>query len=219
METWQQRPLRTENFRDGITAIEWTVEERGLAGLSDLEGIPWVMPMDQFFEAWAETVLSRVARRTGGLLKVGRTKQTTQTIEWQPSYLGSQRTLIPDLWLEWKDLTLIVDAKYKRHFEELEQHSWQRVEEAIREQHRNDLFQVLAYANLARTTDVVACLAYPCSMKTWESLRERRRLIHRASLSIDSRSLGLWLTALPMNAAVDDVAEALCCQLRGGRDL
>ena len=28
-----------------------------MAGLSDLEGLPWTMPMEQFFEAWIETVL------------------------------------------------------------------------------------------------------------------------------------------------------------------
>ena len=43
---WLQRPLRTEQFIDGLQAIEWTIEERGLAGQSDLEGIPWAMPMD-----------------------------------------------------------------------------------------------------------------------------------------------------------------------------
>src|SRR6185312_7331003 len=53
--SWLQRPLRTEQFIDGLQAIEWTIEERGLAGQSDLEGIPWAMPMDRFFEAWVET--------------------------------------------------------------------------------------------------------------------------------------------------------------------
>ena len=53
---WLQRPMRAEQFINGLQAIEWTVEERGFAGLSDLEGIPWTMPMDQFFEAWGETV-------------------------------------------------------------------------------------------------------------------------------------------------------------------
>ena len=33
----------------GLQAIEWTADERGLAGVSDLEGIPWTMPMNEFF--------------------------------------------------------------------------------------------------------------------------------------------------------------------------
>ena len=87
------RPFRTEQFIDGLQAIEWTVEERGLAGLSDLEGIPWKMPMDQFFEVWVETVFRVVAQRTGGQMKVGRKRETTRPINWEPPYIGSQKSL------------------------------------------------------------------------------------------------------------------------------
>ena len=72
LSAWLQRPMRAEHFVDGLRAIEWTVEERGLAGLSDLEGIPWAMPMDQFFEAWTETIFQMVCQRTGAQMKVGR---------------------------------------------------------------------------------------------------------------------------------------------------
>jgi len=112
---WLQRPVRSEPFVAGLQAIEWTIDERGLAGLSDLEGIPWTMPMDQFFEAWIETLFRVVAQRTGGQMRVGRKRETVHAVNWEPSYLGSQRSLVPDLWLEWEAATLIVDAKYKRH--------------------------------------------------------------------------------------------------------
>jgi hypothetical protein len=211
--SWIQRPLRTAPFINGLQAIEWTIDERGLAGLSDREGIPWKMPMDQFFEAWVETVFHAVAQRTGGQLKVGRKRETTHPINWEPPYLGSQKSLVPDLWLEWDSTTLIVDAKYKRHWEEL-QNPWARVDDELREQHRSDLLQVVAYANLARTSRVIACLAYPCSPQNWSSLRERGRLIHRAELTVGTRSLHLWLTALPMATAVERIAEPLSAALR-----
>ena len=38
-QVWQRRTLSSEVFRRGVEAIEWTAEERGLAGLSDLAGI------------------------------------------------------------------------------------------------------------------------------------------------------------------------------------
>lgn len=209
MIAWLQRPLRVEHFIEGIQAIEWTVEQRGLAGLSDLEGIPWTMPMEAFFEAWVETVFQIVARHSGGLLKLGRKRETVHPITWEPPYLGSQKSLVPDMTLEWADTTLIVDAKYKRHWEELEQHPWSRAEEALREQHRNDLFQVLAYANLAKTPRVVACLAYPCSTELWKSLVERGRFIHQAELAIGTRSLHLWLTAIPMLSPAERAARPL----------
>lgn len=212
--SWLQRPLRAEQFIEGLQAIEWTIEERGLAGVSDLEGIPWTMPMEKFFEAWVETVLRVVAARTGGQMKVGRKRETTHPINWEPAYLGSQKSLVPDIWLEWDSATLIVDAKYKRHWEELQQHSWWRVDEELRNQHRNDLLQVLAYANLARTSTVIVCLAYPCSAEKWNSLQERGRLIHRAELAVGSRAVHIWLTAVPMAAQVEQIAIQLGGELR-----
>lgn len=212
--TWLQRPLRSETFINGLEAIRWTVEERGLAGLSDLEGIPWTMPMDLFFEAWAETVFAAVARHTGGHLRVGRKRETTCPINWDPPYLGSQKSLVPDIWLEWESLTLIVDAKYKRHWEELQYNSWSKVEEEFREQHRNDLLQVFAYANLASTANVIVCLAYPCSPERWESLCERNRPFHKATLAVESRCVHLWLTAFPMATAAERIAIPLSEQLR-----
>ena len=212
--SWLHRPMRTEHFIDGLQAIEWTVDERGLAGLSDLEGIPWAMPMDEFFEAWVETVFASVVRLTGGQIKVGRKRETTYPIIWDPPYSGSQKSLVPDLILEWETATVIVDAKYKRHWEELQLKSWSRVEEDLRQAHRNDLLQVLAYANLARTPLVIACLVYPCSAATWRSLRERGRLIHKAQIYVGSKSLHLWLTAVPMANAVEEISAPLSAEIQ-----
>jgi 5-methylcytosine-specific restriction endonuclease McrBC regulatory subunit McrC len=107
-----------------------------------------------------------------------------------------------------------VDAKYKRHWEELQLHPWSTVKQELREQHRNDLLQVLAYANLARTSRVIACLIYPCSQGSWDSLQERGRLIHKADITVGSRSLQLWLTALPMATAVERIATPIAEALR-----
>jgi 5-methylcytosine-specific restriction endonuclease McrBC regulatory subunit McrC len=121
---------------------------------------------------------------------------------------------VPDIWLEWESATLIVDAKYKRHWEELQQRSWTNIEEELREQHRKDLLQVLAYANLAQTQTVIACLAYPCSPENWNSWRERGRLIHRAELTVGSRAVHVWLTAVPMATYVAQIASGLSEELR-----
>jgi hypothetical protein len=214
LAAWLQRPMRSEHFIGGLQAIEWTVEERGLAGVSDLDGIPWAMPMDQFFEAWVETLFRVVAKRTGAQIKVGRKSQTTRPIVWEPSYLGSQKSLIPDIWLEWESVTLIIDAKYKRHWEELQRNSWSDLEEELRKEHRSDLLQILAYANLARTPTVIACLVYPCSPELWNSLRDRNRLVHKAELTVGTKTLRLWLTAVPMAATTERVIEPLVDNLR-----
>ena len=84
----------------------------------------------------------------------------------------------------------------------------------MRVQHRHDLLQVLAYANLAQTPDVIACLVYPCSPASWNSLRERERLIHKAEITVGSRTVKLWLTAVPMATACELISSALALELR-----
>jgi hypothetical protein len=213
MEAWLRKPLKTDFYLDGLQALLWTIEKRGLAGASKLEGIPWVMEMEAFFEAWIETLFHSIARTTGGTMKAGRLRQTTRPIAWDPPYLGSQKSLIPDLWLQWGATTLVVDAKYKRHFEELQKRSWGAIEAEWKEQHRNDLLQVLAYANLAESRTIVSCLVYPCTPATWIYLKESGRLFHKAEITAGTRALHLWMTAAPMKAAVNEVVAPIIHEL------
>jgi McrBC 5-methylcytosine restriction system component len=213
IQIWQQQgALKSEVFRRGVEVIEWTAEERGLAGLSELEGIPWAMSMEQFFEAWVETLMSRVARQVGGTLRTGRERQTVVPLTWEPPYLGSQKSLIPDLVIERGDTTTIIDAKYKEHWEEMQGRRWSDLEEELRERHRADLLQVLAYSTVARTPKVLVCLSYPCNEERWLSLRARNRLLHRASLPVAERRVELILSAFPLSTRVMADAIALIAE-------
>lgn len=120
---------------------------------------------------------------------------------------------MPDLWLQWGSTSLIVDAKYKRHFEELQSHNWQAMEATWKEQHRNDLLQVLAYANLAEVRTIVTCLVYPCTPATWSYLNQTGKLFHKAELTVGERALHLWMTAAPMKAAVDEISGPIAQEL------
>ena len=79
---------------------------------------------------------------------------------------------------------------------------------------RVDLLQVLAYANLTGSSHVVCCLVYPCVLATWESLRERGRLFHRAFLPFHGRQIEIWLTAVPMHARLEPISAALVEHVR-----
>ena len=206
---WINRPLRLETFREGIQAIDWTLEDRGLAGLSDIQGLPWILPMDSFFEAWLETVVFSFSRQIGGTLQVGRKQETTTPIHWEHAILGTQKYLVPDVILEREDLTVIFDAKYKRHWEEFSSNNWSKIEKEIQEQHRQDLLQVLAYSSIHSKKRVVACLVYPCNIQTWESLKSRNRIFERASIPTNGRDLEVILVAIPMNGKIENAADAI----------
>jgi hypothetical protein len=205
---WRRRPIKSRAFEFGLTAIEWTLTERGLAGMSDISGLSWRMDMSLFFEAWCERIAEQIATLSGMHLRVGRLAQTAVSVVWDTRDSGSQRTLIPDLVLEREDLTLIIDAKYKIHAEELSALGWSGTDEEIRARHREDLLQVLAYSTLFATQRVVACLLYPCLPSTFLSLQQRRRVVVHARLA-SSRSIEVLLAASPIGRDAEIVARQL----------
>jgi hypothetical protein len=204
---WHQQPMLSRIFLEGLQAIEWTIEERGLAGLSELAGLSWQLDMEQFFESWVETLADCVARCTGAESLAGRRNETKVSITWKPAYIGSQGSLIPDVVIKTPDTTLILDAKYKAHAEEIQLLGWSKLEDIIREHHRNDLLQVLAYSTLYDTTRTIACLVYPCRLETYESLKTRKRVASRAIVHQGSRSVELALVAVPMSGHVETIVD------------
>src|SRR6266404_5237332 len=110
------------------------------------------------------------------------------------------------------DVTVIVDAKYKEHWEEMQRRRWTDLEEELRERHRADLLQVLAYSTVAQKPKVLVCLAYPCNEKRWLSLQTRNLLLHRASLPLTQRRVDLVLVAFPLSTRLISEAVTLMAE-------
>jgi 5-methylcytosine-specific restriction endonuclease McrBC regulatory subunit McrC len=84
-----------------------------------------------------------------------------------------------------------VDAKYKNHFEQLQFQEWERLDEKVREAHRADLHQALAYALLEEVPAIDTMLVYPRRRDGEE------RPIALAELSAGHRQVRLALAAIP----------------------
>jgi len=175
------------------------VNEKGLAGIGDLRGIAWQMSMESLFEAYIEALVSKFAKQYGGKIKTGRLRETIVPIEWHPSFTGSQKFLVPDIVIERGEEHIIIDAKYKDHWEDLNIETWYDLEKEIRERHRVDLFQILAYSSMVDKKKITCCLIYPCKKETYESLKSRNRLTHKAIISMNNRIIDLVLTAIVMS--------------------
>ena len=209
LDSWFRAPLASKSFVDGLNAITWSTEETGLGGMTDWRGLPWAMSMDQFYEAWVETVFQRFTRRYGGRLRVGRRRETITPIAWERPFFGSQKYLLPDLVIEQEDRTIFVDAKYKDHWETLQHQRWLDLENELRERYRDDLLQVLAYSTLSDNKATTVCLAYPSHLDTWASLRERGMVSNRAAIYAGKRKIDLAMVALPMGEKVDELVSEL----------
>ena len=208
LHSWSRTKLGHNVLRDGLEAIEWTLEERGLAGLSDLRGLPWIMSMDSFYESWVETILELYTRKYGGVLRSGRKRETITAIAWDKPFFGSQKYLLPDFVIDHPSGPIVVDAKYKEHWEDMQVSSWIQLEDEIRAGHRQDLHQILAYSALFDKAPITACLVYPCREKTWQSLKERRRLSHHAQIQAGNRRIDLVLATFPLSGTPVEIIEA-----------
>jgi hypothetical protein len=93
-----------------------------------------------------------------------------------------------------------VDAKYKAHLAELDEQGWTRFSDELREAHRADVHQVLAYAARFDAEEVTATLMYPLRHETWRALDERRRATSVADLLHGGRRLRLELRGIPFGS-------------------
>ncbi len=201
----REASMASQVFRDGLQAMQWTAEERGLAGLSELSGLSWRMDMEVFFEAWVETIADHAAKRTGGTVRSGRKEETRVPLDWIPNGTGSQRSLLPDVVLQRPGLTVILDAKYKRHAEEIGRLGWSDTSDETRRQHRDDVLQALAYSTLFASERVLSVLVYPARADVWTRLKESGRVVSHARIRSSERTVELAIMAVPLSG---DVAEA-----------
>jgi len=188
--------LPSDIFRQGLQALGWLVDERGLAGPAEMDGLAWAMPMHQLFERWVEHIVQLWSHGFGGQVRSASQAQTTVPIRWSRRGRTSLGSLIPDLVVRHGEDVYIIDAKYKGHFEELDDHRWSELADDLRSEHRHDLHQVLAYASIYEARRITAVLAYPMFPGTW--LRLGRAASISADLTHAGRELRLVLTGLPL---------------------
>lgn len=104
---------------------------------------------------------------SGGQLFVGHRGQTVFPLHWSDPSLRSLGHLTPDIVLRRHDEVRIFDAKYKAHFAELDEAGWLRMANDIRDSHRADMHQVLAYAALVDAPRITTTLVYPLRPATF----------------------------------------------------
>lgn len=101
-------------------------------------------------------------------------------------------SLAPDVGLAGDNRVVWLDAKYKAHLTLISRHGWPGVSERVREAHRADLHQALAYAALADVDRVDTMLVYP-SLRS-DGLPDPQAV---ATLAAGRRRVRLVLAALP----------------------
>lgn len=193
-------PLLAQTVRSGLEAIGWVRDERGLGGGRQMDGLAWSLPLDQLWEDHVAARVQEQVRQEGGVLRLGRRRETVTPLQWSDRTHRSMSHLVPDIVVTRRSSVWIVDAKYKSHFADLDEDGWRKMADEVRERHRADIHQVLAYSSLYDATDVTATLVYPIKHSTWEGLHQRRLDRSTANLYSGTRHVRLELWALPFTA-------------------
>lgn len=198
---------REEDKLEALDAMRWTRDNTGLGGLQAQKGLAWMLNMEQTFEGWVATVLTEVGRMHGGRAKIGSLQQTLKSIVWHQT-TRTQNSLIPDAELHHQDSTLIVDAKYKDHWNAFHI-GWHSCGVNVRENHRHDLLQILAYAATHSSVRKMCVLVYPCSKTEWEERLRNNQLFLKADVAPGNQTgVQLILTAIPFGVSAQDLAKS-----------
>jgi 5-methylcytosine-specific restriction endonuclease McrBC regulatory subunit McrC len=133
-------------------------------------------------------------------MRTGRLGETLTPLHWSDPTHRSLGHLVPDVAVVRGRKVWIVDAKYKSHFAEIDERGWRRMADEIRESHRADLHQVLAYASLFDGDEITATLAYPLRHSTWTALKARGIDRSTAHVYQGARHITVELWGLPFSA-------------------
>ena len=166
-----------------------------------MDGLAWSLPLDRLWEDHVAARVQEQVRQEGGVLRLGRRGETVTPLHWSDPSHRSLGHLVPDVVVTRRSSVWIVDAKYKSHFAEIDEGGWRQMADEIREGHRADVHQVLAYSALFDAPQVTATLAYPLQLDTWELLRGRGLDRAVADVYTGSRHLRLELWGLPFVAS------------------
>ena len=167
-------PLDAFALREGLRAIGWIADERGLGGGRTSDGLAWRLSLEQLWERYVERIVRNEADHTGGRVRVGRQGETTVPLPWNNYSHRALGHLVPDFVIHRPDGIEIVDAKYKAHYADLTSTRWAAFGEEFKESVRADVHQVLAYAAVVGSLGTVkTTLLYPVAQVLFEELRLR----------------------------------------------
>jgi hypothetical protein len=149
----------------------------------------WRVDFSIVFEKFVQHIFKEVARETGGKLfqnfKFG--SKTSKYYSWELKHLEADAIYQKD------DLLVFIDAKYKSHL-----YNRYGVSEQLKEDHRHDLHQIMAYSSFSKTENKYGFLCYPSDKIEVKNIQFKNRINEVTNTVI---LLGIPLKATIVNEA------------------
>lgn len=137
---------------DGVTIKEAKQIANRILNFNLIDGTAWRVDFADVFEKFIQYIFKEVAKSIGGKfipnLKIY--SNTKKRFQWSLNNLEPDGVLLKD------DHVIFIDAKYKSHFYNKFDQS-----ETLKEDHRRDLHQILAYSSFSDAKNKSGFLCYP----------------------------------------------------------
>ena len=96
-DSTSNRTVADTALRQGLQALGWVVDERGLGGGQEMDGLAWQLPLEDLWERYVEAKFREEVAQEGGDIAVGRLRQTVFPLHWSTNTVRSMTHLIPDI--------------------------------------------------------------------------------------------------------------------------
>ena len=117
-----------------------------------IESTAWRVDFSDVFEKFVQYIFKEASKETGGRLFANFKfhSRTNRRYSWELKHLE------PDAIYQKEDLLVVIDAKYKSNL-----YNKYDLSEKLKEEHRHDLHQILAYSAFSKTNNKFGILCYP----------------------------------------------------------
>ncbi len=118
-----------------------------------VDSTAWRVDFNDVFEKFVQYVFKEVAKESGGRLYPNYKfhSRTSGHYSWELKHVE------PDAVYQNEDFLLFVDAKYKSNLYNKFSDS-----EFLKDEHRHDIHQIMAYSSFSKSDSKFGCLCYPC---------------------------------------------------------
>lgn len=117
-----------------------------------IDSTAWRVDFSEVFEKYVQFIFKEIAKETGGKLYANHKlfSKTPKFYSWGLRYLEPDAVFVKD------DFLVFIDAKYKSNL-----YNKFDVSEILKEDHRHDLHQIMAYSSFSNTENKYSFLCYP----------------------------------------------------------
>lgn len=183
---YEHLPLKTNllqiRFSDSPAVRYCKIQANRILDFNFTDSTAWRVDFADVFEKFVQSVFKEVAKESGSRLSVNHKLDgySLRQYAWELSHLE------PDAILQKGMATVFIDAKYKSHL-----YNKYGSSEILKEEHRRDLHQLLAYTSFSKTKTKFGLLCYPSQEI---ELKEIKYLN-----SLNQTSSNIKILGLPLN--------------------